>query len=88
MVSILNPVYEKLNIPYSSYLFVIKFYDFICSSNYCNLVLSISGDAYPKKDVSGQVSYSGITVIKTESVGNFAQGGQVDIIFLLSCLSN
>lgn len=48
----------------------------------------ISGDASPKKDVSGQVSYSGITVIKTESVGNFAQGGQVDIIFLLSCLGN
>lgn len=36
-----------------------------------------SGEASHKKDSSGQTTYSGVTVLKTESIGNFAQGGQI-----------
>jgi len=36
-----------------------------------------SGEASAKKESNGQTSYSGITVMKVEAVGNFAQGGQI-----------
>lgn len=36
-----------------------------------------SGDAASIKDMNGNTTYSGINVLKVESIGNFAQPGQV-----------
>ena len=36
-----------------------------------------SGDAATIKDKNGNTTYSGINILKVESLGNFAQPGQV-----------